>query len=219
MNRDNYFILSLSIVLPAIIGLVRFKKIETTYQPFLYLIFVSVINEAISFFLPQQPKKFALLDLNVFTLFEYCILLFQFYKWKIFERHTLLFYALLTGFLLVWLTENFLISSITTYNFYYILLHSFVMVILSINTLNRTAVNSFDPLYKNAQFIICIGLIIFFIYNMVVNALFLVSKNPSFAIKVFNIRVYVNVLSNLLFAAGIYFIPVKLTYKNFFKKE
>lgn len=216
MNRDISFILSLSIALAATIGLIRFKKIEKAYQPFLYYVFVSLINEVISFCLPLQPRKYNLTDLNLFTLFEYCILLFQFYKWKVFQHYRWLFYALLSGFILVWLIENLVISSITNYNFYYILLHSFIMVLLSINVVNQVSVHSFDPLHKNARFIICIGLIVFFIYNLILNALFLISPAKSLSLDVFRIRVYVNLLSNLLFAAGVYLMPEKIKHIKFF---
>jgi hypothetical protein len=217
MNKETYFIFSLSIAVAAIIGLVRFNKIETAYRPFLFYVLVSFANEIISYLLPEQPKKYLLIDLNLFTLFEYCILLTQFYYWKIFFRLEWLLYLLLGGYFVLWVLENFFISHITVYNFIQILVHSFIMVLLSINVINRLAVHESGPLYRNAKFIICIGLIIFFIYNIIVNTLFLNAESKPLALKIFNIRVYVNSLTNVLFAFGVYFIPEKQNRRELFK--
>ena len=217
MTKDFYFLFSLSIAIAAIIGLVRFNKIETAYRPFVVYVFISLANEIISYFLPEQPKKYMLIDLNLFTLVEYCMLLLQFYYWKIFQQIQWVLYSLLAGFMLLWILENFFLSQITVYNFALILTHSFVMVLLSINVINRLAVHESGPLYRNAKFIICIGLIIFFIYNIIVNTLFLNAESKPLALKIFNIRVYVNTLTNVLFAFGVYFIPEKLNRRNWFK--
>lgn len=215
MDRAVTFSLSLSIIVAAIIGLVRFKKINEDYQPFLFYVFASVINEGISFFLPHQQKKYALLDLNVFTLFEYCILLFQFYKWKIFRHYIWLFYTLLTGYIAFWLLQNTVTSSILEYNSYTIIVDSFIMVLLSINVVNQVGIGSFEPLYKNSKFIICIGLIIFFIYNLILNAFFLISDS-TLSNSIFKIRVYINLLSNLFYAVGVFYMPGKNKPINFF---
>lgn len=219
MNKEVYFVFSLSIAIAAIIGLVRFRKLDPGYRPFLFYVFVSLANEILSYFLQDQPKKYILIDLNLFTLFEYCILLVQFYYWNIFYRLQWLFYVLLGGFTLLWLLENFIISQITVYNFIQILVHSFIMVLLSINVINHLAVHESGPIYRNAKFIICIGLIIFFIYNIIVNTLFLNAESKPLALKIFNIRVYVNTLTNVLFAFGVYFIPEKLNRKELFREE
>ncbi|MBC7903838.1 MAG: hypothetical protein H7Y27_10460 [Gemmatimonadaceae bacterium] len=216
MNRELYLILGLSIVIAATIGLIRFRKIEKTYRPFLIYVFVSVLNELGSFYLAPH-KESAMIDLNLFTLFEYCILLLQFHSWKLFHGYKQLFYALLAGFVILWVTENLVISDIRRYNYAYILVHSFVMVLLGINMINRIAVNDYGPLYRNARFIICIGLIIFFIYNIIVNTLFLNAASKPLAIRFFNIRVYVNTFSNLLYAIAVYFMPVAVKKISFLK--
>lgn len=209
MDRELlYFLLSLSIVPAAAIGLVRFPGSDKAYRPFLYYVFVSLVNELVSRCLPEHPKTGLMADLNLFSLVEFFLLLWQFRRWRWFAGFTWLYYTLAGGFLLLWVVENLLYSVMTKYNPWFLLLHCFAIVLLSIHIINRVVTDVSEPVYKNARFIICAGFIIFFTYNLLVSALFLLT-DKKLIVQFFEIHVYINTLTNLLYAAGVYFIPKK----------
>jgi len=220
------FLFSLTIVFPAIIGLVRYRNADTSYRPFFYYIFYSLFNELfVGLYLSRYAgKNAATINWEIFNLMECLLLLTQFYYWRRFRSFKMLLPVLLAAALAGWATENFIVSDITAFNPVFLISYSFLVVLLSINTINHQVVNYNRTIARNPLFIICVGFVIFFIYTIVVFTILATnnSHNKAFS-SVFEIRVYVNALANILYAIGIYFIPRKtLLHRNIFlekKKE
>ncbi len=215
------FLFSLTVAFPAIAGLIRFRKVNTIYYPFLLYIFVSLLNELlVGLVLNHYSKEARTVNWQIFNLFEGTIILVQFYYWKLFERHKTLFlvlFSILTG---GWIIENFIFSNIQAFNPVYLISCSFIIVLLSIQNINHIIVNqNQSPLTRNAMFIICVALVIYFIYNMFVFTLMAKGINgmgKEFKMQVFEIKVYINALTNLLFGLAVCLIPTKMPGKNFF---
>ena len=226
MTREEWwkFALSLSVALPAIIGIVRLKIIDRSYYPFLVYIFVSLANELfVGLFQNSLEKKYNILNWQVFNLFEALVLFLQFYAWQIFDRYKqfsrIVFALLIAG----WLIENFLYSSIYAFNPIFLISYSFFLVLLSVQAINKVILKQNTlPLHKNAMFIICVAMVLFFIYNVFVFTLqgMGISKtNKQLMAQVFNIRVYVNAFTNLLYGLAVYYIPAKISSAQFFGKN
>jgi hypothetical protein len=200
----------------------RYRNADPGYRPFLYLIFVSLINELlVGLYLSDLSKHMQTLDWQIFNLIEWILLLVQFHYWGRLKKYKYLFVIILTVSLVGWVFENFIYSNIYSFNPVFLISYSFVLVLLSINTINSTVAQQNQSLSKNGLFIICVGLVIFFIYTIVV-FLFLaldIKYETVLMQKIFNIRVYVNALTNLIYAAGIYYIPVSGVHDTFFKKQ
>jgi hypothetical protein len=99
----------------------------------------------------------------------------------------------------------------------FLIAYSFLLVLLSINTINHQVVNYNRTISKNPLFIICVGFVIFFIYTIVVFTILATNRRNNAFTSVFEIRVYINALTNILYATGIYFIPRKtLLQRNIF---
>jgi hypothetical protein len=157
---------------------------------------------------------------HVFNLAECMLLLTQFYYWQRFNNKRVFFLALLSIALADWLTENFIISSIYTFHTVFLISYSFIIVLLSINTINHQVVNYNRSISRNALFIICVAFVIFFIYTIVVYTILATNKNHIKAFSnVFEIQVYINALANFLYAVGIYHIPGKTLHRNIFQKK
>jgi hypothetical protein len=222
MDASLTFIFSLSILFPAVAGVMRYRNADPGYRPFLYLIFVSLINELlVGLYLSDLSKHMQTLDWQIFNLIEWILLLVQFHYWGRLKKYKYLFVIILTVSLVGWVFENFIYSNIYSFNPVFLISYSFVLVLLSINTINSTVAQQNQSLSKNGLFIICVGLVIFFIYTIVV-FLFLaldIKYETVLMQKIFNIRVYVNALTNLIYAAGIYYIPVSGVHDTFFKKQ
>jgi len=216
------FLLSLTIAFPAIVGLIRYRKINLSYRPILIYVFFSLLSELIvGLFITHYGKKIETVYWHSFNLFEAIILLFQFYYWKNSSRDKTILRILMLLILVVWVFENFITSSIYQFNAVYLIAYSFFLVLLSVQTINNTIVKQDSwPLVKNATFIICISLIIYFIYNIFVFTLLakgITNDNKMLMAQVFQIRVYINAVANLLLGVAFCFIPKKFP-KNLFKE-
>ena len=209
MNGNTSFLLSLSIIFPFLIGLVRYKKIQDNYQPFLIYIIISFVSEIISYLLIKVFRT-NLVFLNIFSLVECFVLVIQFHKWGFLgkRRH---FYAFLAILFIGWVTENFLLSDISRTNRIFLIAYSFLLVLLSIRELNHAMILSNRALYDNARFIICIGMIVFFTFNIIAQTFrfFGSGFSKEFMKHLFSIVAYTNAITNVVYAFGVYNIPKK----------
>ena len=222
MSDSLRFVLSLSILFPAVAGLMRYKNADPSYRPFLYLIFISLINELlVGLYVSHLSREIRTVNWQIFNLIEWILLLVQFHYWGRFKKYRYLFITILVVSLAGWIFENFIYSNVYAFNPIFLISYSFVLVLLSINTINSTVAQQNQSLGKNGLFIICVGFVIFFIYTIIV-FLFLALDIKSETLlmrKIFNIRVYVNALTNIIYAVGIYYIPVGGVHDAFFKKQ
>ncbi|MBS1917612.1 MAG: hypothetical protein JST87_15185 [Bacteroidetes bacterium] len=223
MTEDIWkFIFSLSVGFPAIAGVLRFKKIDVSYRPFLIYCFVSLFNELLfGFVIRNSSKSLVTLDWNIFNIFEAIILLIQFQRWGRFDTNKKIFPALIIITILGWAAECFLVHTIFYFNAVFLIIYSFVLVLLSVQTINHIIVNDRGKyLVKNATFIICTAMVIFFIYNIFVFTLLAKGinvNNKAMMSQVFQIRVYVNALTNLLYGVGVCFMQKKFSGKDLFR--
>lgn len=222
MSDSLKFIFSLSVLFPAVAAVMRFNNADRSYRPFMYLIFISLFNELlVGLYLGRMSRKLTTLDWQLFNLVEWIFWLVQFYLWGRLRQNRFLFAALLSVSLVGWIYENFIHSNIYAFNPIFLISYSFLLVLLSINTINSTLAQQNLSLGKNGLFIICVGNVIFYIYTIIV-FLFLaldINYQTELMQKIFNIRVYVNVLTNLIYAIGIYYIPVTGVHDAFFKNQ
>ena len=222
MDASLKFIFSLSILFPAVAAVMRYRNADPGYRPFLYLVFISLINELlVGLYISDLSREAQTLNWQMFNLIEWILLLVQFHYWGRLKKYRYLFILILIISVAGWIFENFIYSNIYAFNPVFLISYSFIIVLLSINTINSTVAQQNQSLSKNGLFIICVGLVIFFIYTIVV-FLFLaldIKYDTMLMQKIFNIRVYVNALTNLIYAVGIYFFPVRGVHDAFFRKQ
>src|SRR5688572_20166345 len=158
MSFETTVIFSLSIGIGVIIGWARFYKTDPAFLPFLVLLTLGFVNEIISFIIARKGIT-NYQNYNVFKLIESILLAWQFLKWGLFIKGRNLFYTLLLIFFAGWIIETFLLTANHSFNSYYTIFHSFVLVVMSINMLNKVVINSHKSIIKQPVFLICTGLI------------------------------------------------------------
>ena len=114
MKYPVIIISSFSIIIAAIIGWIRFKKINPAYYPFLYCIWLAFLNEIISVIFASRGHSDAI-NSNIYMLAEALLITWQFKNWGLFLRPKYLFTGILILFTLLWITESFFIKGITSY--------------------------------------------------------------------------------------------------------
>ncbi len=211
MSFELNALFSLSIGIGAIIGWVRFKKTDPAFLPFLLLLTIGFINEIVSIILMKQGYD-NIVNFNTFLLIESILLVWQFRRWGILRKAGI-YPLLLILFCGCWIVESFFIPGIS-FNSYFFMVQSFILVMISIHMINIISLQESTPLYKQPVFLICLGLIIFFTYAVLVEAfwIFGLSKSRLFRLRVFEIMSYINLVTNLIFAFAFLWIPMKPQY-------
>jgi hypothetical protein len=218
MSETLQFILSLTISLAVIIGIVRFQKIDRAYYPFIYYISLMLVVEIVVKLLAESGADDLIRTMmNIYTLVEFSLLAWLFHAWGLFNRNKTFFIALMIVFFVAWFFTTIIIESIVQgNNFYFRVLYSFALVLFAVSTFNKMVINHRGSIFQNAQFWICLGIIIFFTFFLLANAtkLSLVRHTISkdFKVNLQKIIVFSNLLVNFLYVVAVLWIPRK---KNF----
>jgi len=112
--------------------------------------------------------------------------------------------------LVAWIICNLVFFHLNDFNFpLYRILYPFLVVILSINEINRMIIHANGQLYKNARFILCLGFIIYFLYLILYEGAFLVSKVDKTEVSNEIIHLFgkVNVFANGIYLLVVFLVP------------
>ena len=208
---DNYIIrvvFNHSIIIAVIIAMIRFKSIISDYYPFIFIIWLGLVNESLSLIMIYSARSNAI-NSNVFVLLEYGLILFQFYKWN--DSNSKKYYLLAGLGLLIWIADNFIINSIAQNNSLFRVFYSFVIVFFSIDQVNKMIIYEKGVLLKNAMFIICITFLFYYGCKAFVEAfnVFHSALSNMLLKNLWIILYFVNVIANVLYALAILCLPTK----------
>jgi hypothetical protein len=213
MNHFQILILSFSILIPAIAGVARIRKIDTTLYPFIFCIWVATLNEMVSAVLTSFKINTAANN-NIYLLVEALLIGWQFKNWGLFSfyKHTFKIYILLV--ISGWLLEMSFLSELHVINSGFRIVWSFLIVLMSIHVNNKLIYHHRGRLLKSPVFFIGTGLIFYFTFKIFIEAFLLygLAVGPAFYKKLFVILAWINLFTNLLFAYAILCIPKKIYY-------
>lgn len=206
--------LALSIFISGIIAIFRFKQIPETFRPFIYLIWIGCLNEVVSVYLAFRYHNNVICSI-VYTLIESLFFLWFFKRLNLFDginRKWLYFLAVL--FVGIWIANSFLSDSFgTQITYYFDITYAFCLVILSIRVVNNLLFTERE-LMKSPAFLICIGLIIFFTYQIIQRMFGLAGLKNSYTFRA-NVQVLlyiINFLVNLIFALAVLWMRKKQAF-------
>lgn len=210
-----YFTFSFSIYVAGIIAALRFRKINKAYYPFIICIWIGCINELIALLLYLQHSQSSL-NINLYVYLESICIILLFKNLGVLKKPKYLFHGIIISFTLVWITEILLLNSFHQAIIFFRIFFSFVIVLISISYINILIGRSQKLLLKNSDFLLCLVFILFFTYMAVVQSFWLYGLNSGegFLIKVFTIMVYINLISNLIIAFAVLWMPRKIEYSQ-----
>jgi hypothetical protein len=213
MNATIAEIFALSILIAGVIAIVRFKKIDPMFYPFILLIWIGCVNEVLGVILVFF-KFHTLINNNIYVVCESLTILWFFKKTGTVSSGKAIFLFLAFSFVAVWLTENFILGWDFYASSYFRIYYSFIIVLLSVTTVNYLIVEAKKNLLKMSIFLISIGFIIYFTYEILVQTFSLYGLNNSleFQKNVYMIMIYLNLIVNILYALAILWIPRKRDY-------
>lgn len=213
MNGTHLFLLSLSIVFAAILGVIRFRKMDPDYHPFIYYVWLGLIVEIAAYILLSNKKENIVSYLfNFFAIGEFYLLTLLFYNWGLFKRKKTVFISIISVSILLYASTMF-IRGYDKVNYFARIVNSFALIFFSISAFNKMILNERSNIFKNSKFWICIGIVIFYTYFILVyteKLSFLnIKRSTDFVVKVWQINAYANLLVNLLYAVAVVWIPRK----------
>lgn len=213
MNYNLIAIFSFSIGVPGITGLLRFRKIDASYYPFIFSLWLGLVNEVTSFLLIRQGYSNAI-NSNIYVLLESVLLLFFFKQQGLFRRHPGFFNGLLSLYIVLWVSENFLLSQIRKFDSYFIVVYSFSTVLMSISLLNNLIDSERKAIWRNAAFLIVVGFILFYTCTVLIEIFWVYGLNASrsFRFQVYRIMTFVNLFVNLIYTIAVLWMSRKREY-------
>lgn len=211
MNFFTNAFLSLTVGIGGVIGLVRFRKIGPTYHPFLFLLWLAVLQEGLSILILCLGYSNVVLY-NAYALAEATFICWQFRRWHTFRSRG--FYAALQGLLfLFWCTE-WLWGGFFGFLSYFIIFYSFVIVVLGITCINQLLFRDTTPLIRNPVFLLCVCFIVSFGYSALVETFWKVGLRQSLAFRLHlhALFCFINLLTNLVYALAVLWMPTRLRF-------
>ena len=206
MDINASFLLSLSILIPLVLAIIRFKRLGKTYLPFFIILVIGFLAEVASIIFTDVFKNNAPV-IKVYSLLECCLVLYQLQLWRNLKTDRQLFIFLYSICITFWIVENIAFSNINTFSPYFRVFYAFILVLLSINQINSMMFNHDGALLKNPRFILCLSFTIIFLYQIILEASYFIGSDKSVvANKIIIGFDYINFMINLLFAVAIYFI-------------
>ena len=222
MDNIGNFFLSLSIVIPLIVGVIRIKRLGKMYFPIFLVMIIGFLTEIASFVFIDTFRTSNAMVIKIYSLAECCLVLYQLQLWRNSTKDKRLFIFLYVICVLVWIVENIVFLNINAYTPYFRVFYAFVIVLLSINQINSMIFDHEGPLFKNPMFIFCLCFTVLFLYQIVYEASFFIGSDKSVvANKIIIGFGYINFVINLVFAYAIYFIGGKTEegYNRYFREN
>ena len=210
MTYYQVVLLSFTICVPALLAWIRFRNIERSFYPFVFFIWTGLINEIVSLISSYMGSS-TIFNNNVYILTEALLILWQFKEWNFFSGFRKGFYILGGGVVIVWLVEHGNRHGVLNVNLNFRLLYSLMIVLMSIHLNNGLIFTSRRSLIKNPIFLICNSFTIYFTYKILVEVFWIYGLNSTkaFRMDVYLLMMWINVLTNIIYAIAILCIPPK----------
>jgi hypothetical protein len=210
MSYTWFWTLSCSIFLAAVTGWARFRRIAPAFYPFILFIWIGVLNEIISIVLLRFGYSDRINN-NIYVLLESVLLISQLVKWNGLGRYRSIAPVIFALVCIAWLFENVFIFRIHHVSSYFRLLYSFLIVLLAIRVTTNLILTETSFILKNPVILICLGLIIYFTFKVLVEVFWLygLSGSSRFRVNIYSIMIWINFATNLIYALAVLWIPPK----------
>ncbi|HVX01139.1 MAG TPA: hypothetical protein VHA52_12010 [Candidatus Babeliaceae bacterium] len=204
-------LLNHSIIIPAAVGIFRFRQINNSYYPFLFTIWLGLANESLSLALILSNRT-NVVNANIYVLLELLIILYQFYKWQLLTSEKLYGWAALGA--LIWIADNLIINNITGNNSLFRVVYSFLIIFLSIQQVSKMLVFDYGNHIKNATFIICLSFLLFYTCKGYIEAfnVFHTGVPHAFLRRLWITLNFINFITNMLYTLAIICMPKTLEF-------
>jgi hypothetical protein len=215
MNTVYRYLGLIVAVLPCIAGLVRFRRLGVTYQPLFLLSIAGLAAEIVSDYFVYYRKTSNADISDAYALLEWVLIFWQFRVWGFFRAQKAIGLAILCIPCIVWVAENLIFGKMLNFSPYFRILTCFIIVLFSVNKINFMITHDDRRLLGHPDFLICIGFIIYFTYDIVYEWAYQSSASGATEITktIIFLFGYINALINIIFAIAFLRIPSPRKFK------
>jgi hypothetical protein len=198
-----------SILVAAIIGLVRYKRIHRFYRPFLFFIWLGTFSELLSMWLAYTSGN-SMPAGNIYVLAEYPLLLYIFYRWTK-DDSPFRYRLLLSAGLVIWIIDNLWWHTLFTVNSVYRVFYSVIILYESVRMLNGLLLSEKKRLLTNPVFQVCMAFLLYYSFKAFIEIFYIaqLSFSDGFYMSLFQVLLCVNLLTNLIYAIAVLCFPTK----------
>ncbi len=195
----------------AVMAIFRYRNADTDFHPFIYLLWMGFINEALSTMLIKTGHSNAINN-NIYVLLEAGLLLWQFYKWGVLKRYGWMYViaGVLVG--LGWGLENVWLGEIRSFDNLFRMYTAVLVISLALIKLTQRAAEIRERRYTKTCFLICAGLLLYFCVNLYLEILLHFFHTATWTGALFWWSGWVNIVANILFFIAVLWIPGKAFY-------
>lgn len=201
------------IIIPAIIGIVRFTKIDRAFVPFFILVFFDLLIE-ISFEILTRTVGTNSISSNFYFIVSFYIILWQLLQWGFIKITS--WWTIFTSVVVLsaWIIENLIISSLWKFNSYCTVINSGFVIILSIQALSKISFWVKKEATKKVIFLMLAIWILKYIQLIIADTSWIVYQDLGFE---FNLNLVIlgmciNGLTNLVYLLIAIWVPKKRKY-------
>jgi hypothetical protein len=199
-------ICSLTNIVPAILGIKKFKLTHKKYHSFIVFLSIGAVSDLIGRLLIIYHQYISGRILaNFYILFEGIFFLFIFFQWEAFKKNIILL-LFVSFFSAIWLIDSFILKSFSKVNSLYSVIYSIIIVLFAIKLFQQEYFNNIKHSLKDPLVIISAMLIINYSYRAVFESLYLFKLDftNDFYLNAWLIFVILNVISNFIFTYAIH---------------
>jgi hypothetical protein len=209
-------ILSYTIAPATVLAVYFFRQRRFTYLPFLLLLVGATLNEVVSTVVIYQKMSNAV-NSNIYVLAECLLLIWLFAQWEPDLSKGRRYYCTAVLFTCIWIGDNIVFNSIYTFNPFFRIAYSVLIVIMSSDHLSYLLTNNcFSP--WNSRSMLCIMFLVKYCYK-VFTQLF-VAFDPGYSNAFYEVFFFVwiiiNTLSNIVFLMVVLWMSRKERYYIFY---
>jgi hypothetical protein len=215
MSNTLIRIFSFACLLPLLIGLIRYKKIDKKYHPFIYVMLADFTIELLLLIFNKSlfPKSYNNVAFHIyFLLYFYFSLQFCYTNKFISKKITT---TLLAIALPVMLFNDWFNNWVMMFPYYFLSFMSAVMLFMYINILSKQVLAVNSKLRNNFWFWVSSFSILYHAFTLLIFGLYFFSLfNTPNGRSILEIHHYVNALSYIAFAFAILIIPAKNNFST-----
>ena len=199
-----------SILIACVIGMRRYATTLPVYRPFLFFIWVGAANEVVSIVLVSIHKN-NIPNSNIYALIEYLLLLLIFYRWSETRVKRLQYAVLLAIGVFAWTMDDLVFYTLNTINSAFRVFYSLLIVLLSINQVNKLVVFEKKNLLTNTMFQVCMAFSFYYSYKAFLETFYLLEMpfTDQFYQQLFTILLFINFFTNIVYAIALLCMPTK----------
>jgi hypothetical protein len=174
-----------------------------------------LISESISDYLAHLHTSNAGIT-NTYALLEWIFIFWQFRVWGFFRTYKGIAWVVLLAPCIVWVAENLIFGKMTNFSPYFRIFACLNIVLFSVTKINFMITHDSRNLLGHPEFLICIGFIIYFIYDIIYEWAYqssLGNNPPEITSTIIFLFGYINALTNIIFAIAFLRIPSPKKFK------